>query len=124
MRALMLACAFVLAPTLARAEAEPGCIMLDPQRSIHVELSAREPEKTYCIRVEKGQHLQAEITNAQGVEPSGRVISPAGEMDGGPGGPFFRGKVSESGIYQVQAGQRGPKRAGSYDLTVKVTPER
>ncbi len=120
----MLACAFALAPALARAEAEADCMMLEPQRSIHVELSAREPERTYCIRVEKGQHLQAEITNAQGVEPSGRVVSPAGEMDGGPGGPFFRGKVSESGIYQVQAGQRGPKRAGSYDLTVKVTPER
>ncbi len=122
--ALVLVCAFALAPALARAQAEPGCVMLDPQQSVHVELSVREPEKTYCIRVEKGQHIQADITNAQGVDPSGRVISPAGEMDGGPGGPFFRGQVSESGIYRVQVGQRGPKQAGSYDLTVKVTPER
>ena len=124
MRALVFACAFTLVPALARAGAEPSCIMLDPQRSVHVELSAREPEKAYCVRVEKGQHLQAEITNVKGVDPSGRVISPAGEMDGGPGGPFYRGQVSESGTYQIQVGQRGTKRAGSYDLTVKVTPER
>ena len=98
--------------------------MLDQHRAVHVELSASEPEKTYCLRVEKGQHLQAEITNARGVDPSGRVISPAGEMDGGPGGPFYRGEIRESGIYQIQVGQRGPKRAGSYDLTIKVTPGR
>jgi hypothetical protein len=113
-----------LAPAFARAEIERGCIILDPQRRVHVELSAREPERTYCLRAEKGQHLQAEITNAQGVDPSGRVISPAGEMDGGPGGPFYRGEIRESGIYQIQAGQRGPKREGSYDLTIKVTPGR
>ncbi|MFY9877255.1 MAG: hypothetical protein WAL20_16695, partial [Rhodomicrobium sp.] len=77
-----------------------------------------------CLRAEKGQHLQAEITNAQGVDPSGRVISPAGEMDGGPGGPFYRGEIRESGVYQIQVGQRGAKRAGSYDLTIKVTPGR
>jgi hypothetical protein len=99
-------------------------MMLDPQRRVHVELSAREPERTYCLRAEKGQHLQAEITNAQGVDPSGRVISPGGDMDGGPGSPFYRGEIRESGIYQIQAGQRGPKRAGSYDLTIKVTPGR
>jgi hypothetical protein len=98
--------------------------MLDQHRTVHVELSASEPEKTYCLRAEKGQHLQAEITNAQGVDPSGRVISPAGEMAGGPGGPFYRGEIRESGIYQIQVGQRGPKRAGSYDLTIKVTPGR
>ena len=42
----------------------------------------------------------------------------------GPGGPFYRGEIRESGIYQIEAGQRGPKRAGAYDLTVKVTPGR
>jgi len=96
--------------------------MLDQRRTVHVELSASEPERTYCLQVEKGQHLSAEITNAQGVDPSGRVISPAGDMAGGPGGPFYRGEVHESGIYQIQVGQRGAKRAGSYDLNVKLTP--
>ena len=56
------------------------------------------------------------------VEPSGRVISPAGEMDGGPGGSFYRGECRDTGIYQIQVGQRGPKRAGSYDLTIEITP--
>ena len=98
--------------------------MLDDHRTVHVELSAREPERTYCIRAEKGQHLLAEIVNPQGIDPSGRVISPAGDMNGGPGGPFYRGEIRESGIYRIQVGQRGPKRAGSYDLTVTLTPER
>jgi hypothetical protein len=56
--------------------------MLDQHRTVHVELSAREPERTYCLQAEKGQHLQAEITNPQGLDPSGKVISPAGDMDG------------------------------------------
>jgi hypothetical protein len=119
---LILACAFVLLPNFARAEAEHGCTMLDPERSVHVELSAREPERTYCIHAEKGQHLLAEITNPHGVDPSGRVISPTGDMNGGPGGPFYRGEIRESGTYKIQAGQRGPNRSGSYDLTVRVTP--
>ena len=97
--------------------------MLDVARTVHVELSLREPERTYCLQAEKGQHLKAEITNAQGVDPSGRVISPAGEMNGGPGGPFYRGEIRESGIYKIQVGQRGPKRAGSYDLTISLTRE-
>jgi hypothetical protein len=121
---LLLACAFALAPGFARAEAKHGCTMLDQHRTVHVELSASEPERTYCVHLEKGQHLLAEITNAQGVDPSGRVISPAGGMDGGPGGPFYRGEIRESGIYQIQVGQRGTKRAGSCDLSIKLTPGR
>ena len=121
---LLLACAFAVAPVFARAEAGHDCTMLDQHRTVHVELSASEPERTYCVQAEKGQHLLAEITNPQGVDPSGRVISPAGDMDGGPGGPFYRGEVRESGIYQIQVGQRGTKRAGSCDLTIKLTPGR
>ena len=124
---LFLAGALALLPTGTRAQAEPACVMLETQQTkkrVHVELSAHEPEKAYCIRAQKGQHLRVEISNAQGVEPSGRVISPAGEMDGGPGGPFYRGECSETGIYQIQVGQRGPKRAGSYDLTIEITPPR
>jgi hypothetical protein len=111
---------------ICTAHAGQGCVMLGTQVTthIHVELSARHPEKAYCIRAEKGQQLRAEISNAQGVEPSGRVISPGGEMDGGPGGPFYRGECRESGIYQIQAGQRGQKRSGSYDLTIEITPQR
>jgi len=89
---------------------------------VHVELSASEPEKAYCISVQKGQSLRAAISNPQGVEPAGRVISPAGKMDGGPGGPFYRGVTSESGIYKVVVGQRGRRRAGSYDLTIEIAP--
>ncbi len=97
-----------------------------PQAStrIHVELSPRVPERAYCIHAEKGQHLRAGISNARGVEPAGRVVSPDGKMNGGPGGPFFRGECRESGIYQILAGQRGRKRAGSYDLTIELRSRR
>ncbi len=43
-------------------------------------------------------------------------------MDGGPGGPIHRGVTSESGIYKVLVGQRGRRRAGSYDLTIEIVP--
>ena len=109
-----------------RARADETCEMLSPaggKAQVHVELPAGQPEKAYCVRVEKGQHLAAEISNPQGVEPSGRVISPSGEMDGGPGGSFYKGQTQESGTYRIEVGQRGPKRAGSCDLTVKITPQ-
>lgn len=122
---LTLALPFLLAGT--EAQARQPCTMIGArlaQTRIHVELSARKPERAFCIRARKGQHLLAEISNARGVAPSGRVISPAGKMDGGPGGPFFRGECRESGIYRIEVGQRGRKRAGSYDLTVEITPPR
>ena len=89
---------------------------------VHVELSASQPEKAYCIRAHEGMTLKTTISNPQGVEPAGRVISPAGKMDGGPGGPFYREETRESGIYQILAGQRGHRRAGSYDLTIEIAP--
>ncbi len=89
---------------------------------VHVELTARQPEKAYCIRAPKGMTLKTTISNPQGVEPAGSVISPAGEMDGGPGGPFYRGETRESGIYKILAGQRFHRRAGSYDLTIEIAP--
>jgi len=110
-----------------KARADQACIMLNAQQAetrVHVELSASEPEKAYCIRARKRQNWRAGISNAQGVEPSGRVISPGGKMDGGPGGPFYRGELRESGIYRIEASQRGHKRAGSYDLTIEITPPR
>ena len=122
---LTLALPFLSAGT--EALATQPCTMIgarQAQTRIHVELSARKPESAFCIRARKGQHLRAEISNARGVAPSGRVISPAGKMDGGPGGPFFRGECRESGIYRIEVGQRGRKRAGSYDLTVEITPPR
>jgi hypothetical protein len=89
--------------------------MLDQHRTVHIELSASEPEKTYCLRAEKGQHLQAEITNAQGVDPSGRVISPAGEMDGGPGGPFTAEKSVRAA--SIRSKSDSEARSGP-DLTI------
>jgi hypothetical protein len=106
---LTLALPFLLAGT--EAQARQPCRMIGArlaQTRIHVELSARKPESAFCIRARKGQHLLAEISNARG----------------GPGGPFFRGECRESGIYRIEVGQRGPKRAGSYDLTVEITPPR
>jgi hypothetical protein len=120
----MAALALVAAGTKARAD--QACIMLNAQAEtrVHVELSASEPEKAYCIAARKGQNLRAGISNAQGVRPSGRVISPGGKMDGGPGGPFYRGELREDGIYRIVASQRGHKRAGFYDLTIEITPPR
>src|SRR5208337_4834801 len=91
---LMAVLALPIAGTKARAD--QACIMLNAQQAetrVHVELSASEPEKAYCIRARKRQNWRAGISNAQGVEPSGRVISPGGKMDGGPGGPFYRGEL-------------------------------
>ena len=122
---LTLALPFLVAGT--EAQARQACTMIgarQAQTRVHVELSARNPERAFCIRARKGQHLRAEISNARGVAPSGRMISPAGKMAGGPGGPFFRGECRESGIYRIEVGQRGRKRAGSYDLTVEITPPR
>jgi len=121
--ALVLAAALPLFPADAQARAGQACTTIETPRAstrIHVELSARVPERAYCIHAGKGQHLRAGISNARGVEPSGRVISPDGKMNGGPGGPFFSGECRESGIYRIQAGQRGRKRAGSYDLTIEI----
>ena len=124
---VLLAAALPLVLAGERAEAGQPCTMIAMRQAearVHVELSASKPERAYCIRARMGQRLLAEISNASGVAPSGRVISPSGKMNGGPGGPFFRGKCGESGIYRIEAGQRGPKRAGSYDLTIALTPPR
>jgi hypothetical protein len=124
---VLLATALPLVLAGERAEARQPCTMIVMRQAgarVHVKLSARQPERAYCIRAQKGQRLLAEISNASGVAPSGRVISPSGKMDGGPGGPFFRGKCGESGVYRIEVGQRGPKRAGSYDLTITLTPPR
>ena len=120
----VLAGVLVVSPRVTAANDQNGCVMLQPQQTVHVELSPGEPERMYCIRAEKGQRIVAEISHPQGVEPSGRVIAPSGEMDGGPGGPFYSGECRESGIYKIQFGQRGPKRTGSYDLTIEVTAPR
>jgi hypothetical protein len=122
-----MAAALTLLPPAAGAKAGRACLMLKAGQAktrVRVKLSARQPEKAYCIRAQKGQLLAAKIANAQGVQPSGRVISPAGEMNGGPGGPFYRGVCRKSGIYRIRVGQRGRKRAGSYDLLIEITPPR
>lgn len=106
-------------------KAEPACTFLKTDQGVarvRVDLSARQWKKAYCLRAKKGEAFRATISNPQGVEPAGWVISPAGKMDGGPGGPFYRGKARETGIYEIVAAQRGQRRPGSYDLTIEIAP--
>lgn len=120
MRHAMMTAAAAVALFASSAVAKAECIKITPGGNVRVELSEHEPERNYCFAAKAGQSIDVRTSNMSGIEPAGHIVAPSGAMDGGPGSPMFTGTAKETGTYQIIAGQRGPKKSGSYNLSVTV----
>jgi hypothetical protein len=74
----------------------------------------------FCLEASQGQTLTVQASNYGDTVPAGHVIAPSGETDGAPGQTLFRGELKESGMYRIDAGQRGASKGGSYDLHIDL----
>ena len=116
-----LAGSLVFSAGAERSEAQDsGCQTIPPGAKVHVVLSEHKSRVMFCFKANKGQTLTVETSNYGDTVPSGHVTSPSGAVDGAQGRTIFRGELTESGIYRIDASQRGNKKGGSYDLSVDL----
>ena len=75
----------------------------------------------FVMNARIGQHMRVKIVPiATRLITAGEVISPAGKLDGGPGGVIYDADLTESGDYRIRVFQRQNKVVGTFYLEVEI----